>query len=290
MKSRKTFLLLAVIVLTMITACTQKYDSESDFEVFIKDGESVIITEYVGSKQKVRIPPRIQNLPVTEIGGNIFKDAPTSPTRVTIPDSATIIGIGAFANWTNLTSVTIPDSVTLIFMAAFLRSGLTSVTIPNSVTAIHTSAFAQCTNLTSVSFQGMNTGLEKNALEGDLREKYLAGGIGTYTTTAPVNENSIWTKQSGSGNKSVSAGKSSGSVSAFSGRWQLIEGRGDAKDVELFKDGTGTADGYGITWKIENGRFYILHPWYTFSAFYNVTGSTVTFTKDNGDVVKYQKR
>ena len=34
-----------------------------------------------------------------------------------------------------------------------------------------------------------------------MRDKYLAanGGIGTYTTTAPVGENSVWTKQSGSG-------------------------------------------------------------------------------------------
>jgi hypothetical protein len=93
-----------------------------------------------------------------------------------------------------------------------------------------------------------------------------------------------------SSKKSVSAPKSSGSVSSFPGRWQLIEGRGDAKDVELFKDGTGTADGNGITWKIENGRFHILHPFYTFSAYYNVTGSTITFTKDDGAVVKYQKK
>jgi len=32
---------------------------------------------------------------------------------------------------------------------------------------------------------------------GDLRDKYLAanGGIGTYTTTAPVNRDSVWTKR-----------------------------------------------------------------------------------------------
>jgi hypothetical protein len=28
-----------------------------------------------------------------------------------------------------------------------------------------------------------------------LRAKYLAGGIGTYTTTAPVDRNAKWTKQ-----------------------------------------------------------------------------------------------
>ena len=93
-----------------------------------------------------------------------------------------------------------------------------------------------------------------------------------------------------SSKESVSVIKSSGSVSSFPGRWQLIEGLGDAKDVELFKDGTGTADGKGITWKIENGRFHILHPLYTFSAIYNVTGSTVTFTKEDGAITKYQKK
>jgi hypothetical protein len=123
-----------------------------------------------------------------------------------------------------------------------------------------------------------------------LWKEHIAGGIGTYTTTAPVAWNSKWTKQSDSSNKSASVGKSSGSASSFPGRWQLIEGRGDAKDIELFKDGTGTADGKGITWKIENGRFHILHPLYTFSAIYNVTGSTITFTQDDGKVVKYQKK
>jgi hypothetical protein len=28
-----------------------------------------------------------------------------------------------------------------------------------------------------------------------LRAKYLAGGVGTYTTTAPVSTSSVWTKQ-----------------------------------------------------------------------------------------------
>jgi len=98
------------------------------------------------------------------------------------------------------------------------------------------------------------------------------------------------TKAASVDKESVPAKKSSGKVSAFPGRWQLIEGNGDAKNVELFKDGTGTADGNGITWKIENGRFHILHPWYTFSAYYNVTGSTITFTQENGKVIKYQKK
>jgi len=39
--------------------------------------------------------------------------------------------------------------------------------------------------------------LHSNAFSGlgDLRGKYLAGGIGTYTTTAPVGQSSVWRKQ-----------------------------------------------------------------------------------------------
>jgi len=59
-------------------------------------------------------------------------------------------------------------------------------------------AFADCKSLTSVTFQGK---IDSDKFgyafsdSGDLRDKYLAGGIGTYTTTAPVNSKSKWTKQ-----------------------------------------------------------------------------------------------
>jgi hypothetical protein len=98
-----------------------------------------------------------------------------------------------------------------------------------------------------------------------------------------------FTRKEDSNGKTTSSKKSSGSISAFPGRWSLVEGNGNAKNVEFFKDGTGIADGNGITWKIENGRFHILHPRYTFSAVYKVTGSTITFTQEDGKVVKYQK-
>jgi hypothetical protein len=58
-------------------------------------------------------------------------------------------------------------------------------------------AFYKCNILTSVTFQGIITsGRLGYAFNGDLRTKFLAGGVGTYTTTAPVNEYlAVWTKQ-----------------------------------------------------------------------------------------------
>jgi len=132
----------------------------------------------------------------------------TSLASVTIPDSVTSIGRFAFSGCTSLASVTIPNSVTSIGQGAFSNcTSLTSVTIPNSVQEIWADAFTGCTSLASVTFQGTiaaNNFDESQGIDhvrppktfyGDLQEKYLAGGIGTYTTTAPVNENSKWTKK-----------------------------------------------------------------------------------------------
>ena len=133
---------------------------------------------------------------VTSIGGAAFSGC-TSLTSVTIPNSVTSIG-SAFSGCTSLTSVTIPNSVTSIGSRTFQDcANLTSVTIGNSVTSIGDFTFSG-TNLTSVTFQSTipTSGFDYNAFYGlgDLRDKYLAGGRGTYTTRNP-GDNAVWTKQ-----------------------------------------------------------------------------------------------
>ncbi|MDR2576100.1 MAG: leucine-rich repeat domain-containing protein [Treponema sp.] len=133
---------------------------------------------------------------VSSIGSSAFRGC-ASLASVTIGNSVTSIGDNAFIYCTGLTSITIPNSVTSIGDSAFVYcTGLTSITRPTSVTSIGESAFGYCRNLTSITFQGTiaadNLG---SAFSGDLRDKYLAGGIGTYTTTAPVDYYSVWTKQ-----------------------------------------------------------------------------------------------
>jgi len=138
------------------------------------------------------------NIPngVTTIGQGAF-NRNEKLTNITIPNSVTSIERVAFSDCEKLTSVIIPNSVTIIGDSAFRDSGLTSVIIPNGVTSIGGRAF-YCTSLTSVTFQGTikqgNFGNEGSPFVGDLRDKYLKGGIGTYTTTAPVDYKSIWTK------------------------------------------------------------------------------------------------
>jgi hypothetical protein len=126
-------------------------------------------------------------------------------TSVTIPSSVTFIGEGVFMYCTSLTSITIPSSVTSIGEEAFADcTSLASITIPSSVTFIGFRAFYGCDSLTSVTFEGTIAKANLNGgngrvFYGDLENKYLAGGIGTYTTTAPVydrhDRRSTWTKQ-----------------------------------------------------------------------------------------------
>lgn len=70
-------------------------------------------------------------------------------TEVTIPDTVTAIGYGAFQNNTAITSVVIPDTVTAIDDYAFRGcTALTTVNLPASVSTIGNYAFYSCSKLT----------------------------------------------------------------------------------------------------------------------------------------------
>jgi len=262
MKIRKTAAALILTAVIAVTACAQNYDKESSFVVKpIDGGKGVEITNYIGTKWEINIPPKIKNLPVKSIGKEAFANE-ENIISITIPDSVTTIGNNAFTGCNSLTSISIPDSVTSIEISAicyctsltainvaggnktyasqdgvlydknkktlilypqgktastftipnnvttieggaFYYANLTSVIIPNSVTSIGAGAFQETNNLTSVTFQGTiapdKLGTEINdrfyspfQYQGDLRDKYLAGGKGTYTRQA---YGKTWTKQ-----------------------------------------------------------------------------------------------
>jgi hypothetical protein len=147
---------------------------------------------------------------ITSIGEDAFSKGDfgcPNLINIIIPNSVTSIGRMAFISC-GLTNVTIPNNVISIGSFAFEScQDLTSVTIGSGVTSIEVSAFGYCFQLTSVTFKGTipSSGLENGPFGnpagsgylGDLLEKYLTGGPGTYTTTAPVSGSSVWTKQSG---------------------------------------------------------------------------------------------
>jgi hypothetical protein len=144
-------------------------DFEFDWDPNVKDG--IVITKYVGSQKDVRIPPTIQNIKVTSIGGGAFQHS-RNITSVVIPSGVISIADsgrlgGAFQNCPNLASVTIPNSVTMIGAKAFSECpSLASIVIPNSVTTIGDEAFNACTGLARVTIGSGVASIKRRAFIG----------------------------------------------------------------------------------------------------------------------------
>ena len=140
-----------------------------------------------GAKTSVTIPNS-----VTSIGGGAFAFC-KSLTSVTIPNGVTSIGDNTFLWCISLTSVTIPDSVTSIGYGAFDScESLTSVTIPDSVTSIGDEAFAYCSSLTDVYYTGtqeewnkISFGSYNDVLENSTIH-YHTHKFTSWTTTKPA--------------------------------------------------------------------------------------------------------
>ncbi|MCD7854460.1 MAG: leucine-rich repeat protein [Clostridiales bacterium] len=87
---------------------------------------------------------------VTELQDYIFRDL-SQAKEVTLPDSLTAIGKGAFYGCSSLETVNFGSSISTIDNFAFYRSGISGVVaIPDDVCDISSFAFANCPNLTGI--------------------------------------------------------------------------------------------------------------------------------------------
>jgi hypothetical protein len=113
---------------------------------------------------------------VTNIGDYAFDGCDFA--SITIPNSVTSIGSGAFSQCHGLTSITLPESVTTVGDYAFMDcEWLTSITIPNSVTSIGSGAFSQCRGLTEINVSGTNYHLAENVGAGQVWIPYSDEGL-----------------------------------------------------------------------------------------------------------------
>jgi hypothetical protein len=219
------------------------------------NGRSVMIHGYTGKSKNIRIPPRIQNLPVTHIGPYAFMDKnitsvdiPHSVTyiglnaftrsgieSVTIPDSVTYIEHMAFSECMNLTSVIIPSSVTVLKNNAFRRCGrLASVVLPDSITSIETWTFLGC-GLTSVTIPDSVTSIEAGAFEGNRLASLVIPDSVTVIETRAFAENKLAGITIGANVETASAfdsgfddfylgnGSKAGTYTFVDGKWEYLE-------------------------------------------------------------------
>ena len=122
-----------------------------DWKIYISEEGNISIKDYKGSSENVEIPDNFDGFPVVSIGQNAFQKEDV--VSVTIPDSVTYIGWGAFSSCSKLKSVVIGKSVETISESAFSYcESLEKIVIPDSVKKIKEYAFRGCENLTSVDF------------------------------------------------------------------------------------------------------------------------------------------
>lgn len=162
-----------------------------------------IYTEETGEELPINIILP-QNL--TNIRRNCFQGAEIK--QITIPDTVTEIGVGAFYNCDrlasirlplgiqkisdnmfcycrSLASITIPAAVTEIGLDAFMSSGLTTITIPSAVTTLGSGVFKYCNSLTSMDIQANVTAIpDEFALECPLTSLTLPNTLQTIGAAA----------------------------------------------------------------------------------------------------------
>lgn len=101
-------------------------------------------------------------------------------TRVTIPDSVTVIDYMAFENCERLTEITIPDNLSWIGMEAFEGcESLTNIHIPEGVTSIEYGAFRWCESLTDITLPNNVERIDGEAFAGckNLQSIYIPEGV-----------------------------------------------------------------------------------------------------------------
>lgn len=120
------------------------------YSYFDENQDSLEIAYYVGEALDVVVPEEIDGLPVVSIGEFAFNRM-SNLTSIKLPNTITIINVGAFYGCSGLTSFDIPSSVKFIKMNAFaLCDGITDIVIPDGVTQVQSLAFNSSSGLKSI--------------------------------------------------------------------------------------------------------------------------------------------
>jgi hypothetical protein len=118
-KSVKVIVIILMLVLAagILVSCSDT--KENLFSINIINGKEVHITKYHGKSNKILVPEKIKDLPVTGITSNAFWGS-TEVISITLPDTVKVIGNNAFYSCQSLTSFNIPKSLVELGENAFI--------------------------------------------------------------------------------------------------------------------------------------------------------------------------
>jgi hypothetical protein len=148
--------------------------------VFTNISGNEIVTAYTGADLEVVIPATTNGYPVTGVGASSF--AYTGVASVSIPDSVTFIGAGAFEGCFDLTNITVGSGLASIGDYAFdYCYSLPSINLPAGLTNLGEQAFAECSSLAGVYFAGNAPAADRTAFNDDAASVFYLPGTSGWT-------------------------------------------------------------------------------------------------------------
>ena len=140
---------------TIITA------NSADFVYEISNGEYAVITDYVGSQSRIRIPDRLGGYVVKEIHRSAFQNS-YSLKEVIIPNCVTSIGSRAFMGCGSLEKVTLPSNLKKLEDRCFYDcKRLADVKLPEGLESIGENVFLIGRGLKSLTIPASVTKMSK---------------------------------------------------------------------------------------------------------------------------------
>lgn len=150
------FMIGALLVMLIPAA---EADAESASAFSIKSGELV---KYKGSDRTVTVPDT-----VTSIGKGAFEDN-TTVEKIILPDSVKQIRAYAFWGCDNLKTVTLGKGLSTIGDFAFTNcTGLETMTIPSNIHSIGIQSFSECKRLEDITIPPEVVDIREDAFDGD---------------------------------------------------------------------------------------------------------------------------
>ena len=130
-------------------------ETESLFDLALRDDGNYEVKSYKGSQKKVTIPSEYKGKKIVGIESNAFENS--SIEFITIPSTVENIGDYAFYKCDALQTVTLSEGLKVIGCFAFAETAISEITIPSTVEGIVSDTFKNCKKLKSVT---LNEGLE----------------------------------------------------------------------------------------------------------------------------------
>lgn len=165
-----SFALSLIMMLALSSVfCFERAGAISDGEwTYDIESQGANITGYIGTNKEVTVPAKIGNQSVYKVSTLSTNSTKNSITSITFSNGIKVLGDNVCNGYSSLERVSLPETLTTIGAGAFFScTSLKGITVPNGVTSIGASAFGGCSSLISATMSCKATVVPDQLFAGD---------------------------------------------------------------------------------------------------------------------------